>query len=142
MAVIKNKPEDAPVYELREVFKNPRLLQAFEDLFAAVPGDYNLLVAEINDLDARVTALEPQYVTITSADSPYQANDMDYILCDMDGDIDVLVPISGRFWVSRDGASNTLTIVGTINDCVDPEILFDGTSRTFAKIVDDWRVIR
>jgi len=123
---------------------NPRTLKAFEQLFEAVPGDLNQIIEEIDALDVRVTELEPNYIVITSDDSPYTAANNDYILCDMDaGPVDVVMPTSGRLSVSRKhitGGANALTLIGTINGEVDPEILFDGSCATMAHIAE-WRYV-
>lgn len=44
-----NRPVTPPLNELRQVFKNPRLLKAFQDLFDAVPSDINLANSEIEN---------------------------------------------------------------------------------------------
>ena len=94
----------------------------------------------IND---RLDELEPQYRTIDSNDSPFQASNNDYIMVDMSvSDVDILVPTEGRFFVTREGSSNDLTIVGTVNGVINPKILFDNTARSFAKFDDGWRVMR
>jgi hypothetical protein len=122
---------------------DPRTLKAFDDLFRAVPGDLNAIDARVTQNETDIAKTLPVYVSITSADSPYQASDMEYLLCDMSiTDIDVLFPAEGRIWVSREGASNTLTMQETINGMVNPLILFDNTARSFAKIGENWRVMR
>ena len=94
-------------------------------------------------VEACIDALTPKYKTIDNSSSPYQATGGECILVDMSaGDMDVIVPINGGdFCVSRLGASNTLTIIGTVNGTVDPKILFDGSTASMAKIVDDWRYV-
>lgn len=144
------RPKAPLLKDLKKVFKDPRTLQAVEDLFEAVPGNLNGVIEDLNALEVRVTQNEadilktlPVYISITSEDSPYQASDMEYLLCDMSvSDIDVLFPTEGRLWVSREGSSNELTMQETINGSVNPRILFDNTARSFAKINGNWRVMR
>jgi len=81
------------------------------------------------------------YVSIDNADSPYAASSGDYIIVDMSaGNVTVTLPASGRVSVSRDGAANTLTLSGTVNGEVNPEILFDGSCASMAYITE-WRYV-
>ena len=105
--------------------------------FATIGG----LQDQITAIEIRVTELEPNYIVITSADSPYTAANNDYILCDMDGDIDIVFPDDGRFFVSRKGQSFDLTLLETVSGKVSPKILFDRSTAAIAKIVDDWRFV-
>lgn len=92
-------------------------------------------------LSERTQNREVSYVSIASANSPYQIIDGQHILADMDGDIAVTPPASGRFWISRKGASNTLTISGTVNGVSNPTIAFDGTGMAAAFMGGEWRWI-
>ncbi len=79
--------------------------------------------------DASV-GLAPPAKSIDNADTPYQAAAGDCLLVAMSsGDVNVLVPVNGGgFCVSRVGAANDLTIVGTVNGNANPKILFDGST--------------
>lgn len=96
----------------------------------------------LTDTNANVANLTPVYVSKDNSDSPYSASDMEYVLADMSaGDLTIVLPSSGRVWVSRKGASNTLTIQGTVNGTVDPTINFDGTAVAMAYISTEWRFV-
>jgi hypothetical protein len=101
----------------------------------------NTDLSDLTALSVRVAALEPQYVTKGNADSPYSAVDMDYVTADMDGsgDLIVVLPSTGRVWITRDGSSDTLTLEGTVNGVVDPTILFDGTTVALWHNGTEWR---
>lgn len=91
---------------------------------------------------ARIVELEPQYRVVTSADSPVTAANNDYILADMStGDVIIALPADGRLHVSRSGASNTLTLEGTIEGEVDPTIVADGDSPALAFIGTEFRYV-
>lgn len=140
MATLSNKPKTPRIPDLQRVFKDRRTLKAFEDLFKAVPGDYNALVTEINSIDDRVEVLEPQYEPITSADSPYQIEEGDVLLVDKSGgDVTLLLPTTGswfKFVVKSD--LNTLTVQGTVSGEVDAEFYFEGTGRQAVKVDGEW----
>lgn len=110
----------------------------------SVTGFANGLSDQIDIIEDRLDELEPQYIEIDNADSPYTGANNDYILVDMDaGPVDVVMPTSGRLSVSRKhitGGANALTLIGTINGEVDPEILFDGSCATMAYIAE-WRYV-
>lgn len=99
------------------------------------------LDSRVTSLELRVTELEPQYIVITSADSPYAAANNDYLLCTMDGNIVITLPASGRLHVSRSGASNTLTLTGTVNGVVNPTIVADDDAPALAFIGTEWRYV-
>jgi hypothetical protein len=76
----------------------------------------------------RLDKLEPQFVSITVADSPYTPTTMDYIVADTSGgDITIVLGTTERLFVSKESASNKVILQGTVNGATDPEILFDGT---------------
>lgn len=90
----------------------------------------------------RLDELEPQYVVITNAESPYAASNNDYILCDMStGNIDVTLPASGRLHVSREGSTNTLTLIGTVNGVANPTIVATGDAPALAFIGTEFRYV-
>lgn len=80
------------------------------------------------DVSDRLDKLEPQFVSITVADSPYTPTTMDYIVADTSGgDITIVLGSTERLFVSKESSSNKVILQGTINGATDPEILFDGT---------------
>ena len=86
-------------------------------------------------------AVNPKLANPGTGDSPYYAKDGEYILCDMSaGDITVVLPPEGKLWVSRKGASNTLTLQGTVSGTVDPTINYDGSTAALAYITE-WRYV-
>lgn len=94
----------------------------------------------IDTINNRLDALEPQYVTKSSADSPYSAANMDYVTADMSsGDLTVVLPSTGRLWVTRDGSSNTLTLQGTVSGATNPTILFNNTTVALFHNGTEWR---
>ena len=94
-----------------------------------------------NESNSSATNNAPVFVSIDNTTSPYAASDNEYILVDMTaGDVDVTLPASGRLWVSRDGATNTLTLIGTVNGTVNPTINFDKSTATMAYITE-WRYV-
>jgi hypothetical protein len=96
----------------------------------------------LNSSNTTATDATPSFVSITASDSPYAGTDNDYILCDMSGgDIVVQLPASGRLWVSREGGSNTLTLQGTVNGTVNPEIKYSGNAAAIAYIDSEWRYV-
>jgi hypothetical protein len=96
----------------------------------------------IDSILDRLDELEPQFVTKDNTDSPYSAKNMDYILADMSlGDLDIILPSSGRVFVSRFGGSNTLTLIGTVNGVVDPIIVADGDAPAMVFIGSEWRYV-
>lgn len=96
----------------------------------------------LSDHESRITELEPSFVVIDSADSPFAASNNDYILADMSsGDVTITLPASGRLSVSRSGSSNTLTLTGTINGVANPTIISDGDSPSIAFIGTEWRYV-
>ena len=88
-----------------------------------------------------LSALKPSYNVITTLDSPYAAVDNEYILCTMDGNITITLPASGRIHVSRSGASNTLTLTGTVNGAINPTLSGDGSSVSLAYIGTEFRYV-
>lgn len=99
-------------------------------------------VLNLAGLEDRIAELEPNYIVIDATDSPYSAKNNDYLLVLMDaGDVVVNFPADGRFFVSRKGGSNTLTLNETVNGKPTPTILFDGTTMAIAKIIIDWRFV-
>lgn len=86
----------------------------------------------------------PTYPEVGTGDSPYQLLDNQFITVDMSGgDFVVILPSESSFGVgiSREGAENSLTIQGTVNGEVDPEILFDDTGIRLFKNDTEWRYI-
>jgi len=120
-----------------------------EDGYASLPTQVFLETIEsaINGanadrvtLGARVTELEPTYNVITSADSPYSIANNEYVLADMStGSITIVLPGAGRHYVSRSGASNTLTLQGTVEGEVNPTVISDGDSPDLAFIGTEYR---
>jgi hypothetical protein len=51
-----NKPVTPPTEELRKIFKNPRVLKAFEQLFEAVPSDLNTLLDMLESVEMEAGA--------------------------------------------------------------------------------------
>ena len=91
-------------------------------------------------LTEQVNELYPVDKTVTSSLSPYTASSGQRILCDMSGgSITIVLPSSGALAVSRKGASNTLTLQGTVNGDVDPTILYDGSTASLAYFGTEWR---
>lgn len=148
------RPKAPLLKDLKKVFIDPRTLQAVEDLFEAVPQDLNEIIDEINilelrvevnefdiaALDVRVTELEPNYIPIDSTDSPYQAANNDYLLVDVNGgDVIINFPADGRFWVSRKGDPNDLTLNETVSGDLNPLILFDQSTAGLFKVGTEWR---
>jgi hypothetical protein len=89
--------------------------------------------SDISGILDEIAGLKPTFVTISSTDSPYSASSHECITVDMStGDVTVVPPTNPEFpfSISRDGALNTLTIQGTVNGDVNPEIAFDGTTAT------------
>tara|TARA_R110000803_G_C11760239_1_gene293816 strand:+ start:93 stop:482 length:390 start_codon:yes stop_codon:yes gene_type:complete len=95
----------------------------------------------VNNGTFDISALKPSYNVITTSDSPYAAVDNEYILCTMDGNITITLPASGRIHVSRSGASNTLTLTGTVNGGTNPILLGDGSSVSLAYIGTEFRYV-
>lgn len=130
------RPNKPLISDLRKLLGglNPRTLKSFEQLFEAVPAELNVII-EATD------GLQHQFIPISSTDSPYAAANNDFILVDTNsGPVDVIMPPSGRVSVSRDGEPNALTLIGTVNGEVDPEILFDGSCATMA-FITEWRYV-
>ena len=99
------------------------------------------LTSSTNENTEGVSGNISVFLSISASDSPYQASSGECILADMSsGDINVLVPTSGSFCVSRKGEPNSLTIVGTVNGEVNPEILFDGSTASMSYITE-WRYV-
>ncbi len=98
----------------------------------------------IEEVSRIVNTLGSSFKEIGSGVSPYPAIDGDFLLVDMDaGDVDIVLPSSGKVSVSRKhttGSANALTLIGTVNGEVDPEILFDGSCATMAYITE-WRYV-
>lgn len=110
----------------------------FEELDRVINEDSTNIVT----LTLSVSALEPSYTLIDSTDSPYSASDNDYLLCEMSaGSITVVLPSEGRLHISRDGASNTLTLEGTVQGEIDPTIDNDGDGPSLAFIGTEWRYV-
>lgn len=98
-------------------------------------------IADLSDVEDRLDELEPNFVVVTNAESPYAAANNDYILADMSsGDVTITLPSSGRLSVARDGVLNTLTLTGMVNGDVNPEILFDGSTASMA-FITEWRYV-
>lgn len=101
-----------------------------------------ILNSNTSSIESRLDALEPQFVVKDATDSPYSAVDMDFILADMSaGDLTIVLPSSGRVWVSRSGSSNTLTLQGTVNGVTNPTIVSDGDAPAMAYIGTEWRYV-
>ena len=93
------------------------------------------------DLETSVLDLQPAYSPISSANSPYTASNNEYVLADMStGDVDILPPPNGRFYISRKGASNALTILATVNGTLNPTVDSDGDSAALA-FIGEWRFV-
>lgn len=97
------------------------------------------------DVAACLDSLTPSDKELSFSDSPYQALPGQCLLADMDlGSISILVPINGgEFCVSRKhttGSANALTIIGTVNGEVDPEILFNGSTASM-RYMTEWRYV-
>ncbi len=100
------------------------------------------LQTQIDALDVRVTELEPAYTVITSANSPYSISNNEYVLADMSiSNIIIVLPGAGRHFVSRSGASNTLTLQGTVEGETDPLIVADGDAPALAFIGSEYRYV-
>ena len=97
---------------------------------------------DVGSTEDRLDELEPNYIVIDATDSPYAAANNDYLLADMSvGNVDVTLPALGRLSISRDGASNTLTLVGTVNGVTDPTIVADGDAPALAFIGTEFRYV-
>ena len=139
------EPQIAMLFGLSQV--NEEELAALAALIATNIADIATNAADIatnaSDIATNAAAIaaivEPSYTSIDSGDSPYAASDGEYVLCDMDGDIDVTPPATGRCWISRDGASNTLTIDATVNGTANPTINYDGSTAGVVKIGSVYR---
>ena len=95
----------------------------------------------VNGAVLDLSALKPSYNVITTLNSPYAAVDNEYILCTMDGNITITLPASGRIHVSRSGASNTLTLTGTVNGATNPTLSGDGSSVSLVYIGTEFRYV-
>ncbi len=139
MTDLLERPKAPLLKDLKKVFKDPRTLQAIEDLFEAVPANLNGIITDINALEVRIVELEPNYIAIDATDSPYLAANNDDLLVDMGlGPVDIVFPASGRFSVSRLGSSNDLTLLETVSGDENPLILFDRSTASMAYITE-WR---
>lgn len=116
-----------------EPFTEPSGFIAGERIRRWVEG----ITSTINNLVVQ----SPTYSAVTTADSPYLAVDDEYILCTMDGNITITLPATGRVHVSRSGASNTLTLAGTVNGATNPTLSGDGSSVSLAYIGTEFRYV-
>lgn len=116
-----------------------RLVNKSKDEIDILELQVAALQAELSSIRADLAGVVPSYSPITNADSPYQAKKLDYILADMSaGDVTIVLPGSGRVAIHRKGASNTLTITGTVNGTVNPTIVGDGSIMNVAYMTE-WR---
>lgn len=107
---------------------------------------FNTNVASVTDIlddhETRIDALEPAFITIDAAESPYNIADNTYATIDMSaGDVTVVLPASGRIWLTRSGPNNVLTIQGVVNGVTNPVIVSDGDAPALAYIGSEWRYV-
>ena len=57
MTDLLERPKAPLLKDLKKVFKDPRTLQAIEDLFEAVPANLNGIITDINALEVRIVEL-------------------------------------------------------------------------------------
>lgn len=94
---------------------------------------HEMLAEQINDS-------QPSYVEISNSDSPYAATTEQYIVVDMSGgDVTITLPSTGRLYIKREGASNTLTLTGDVDGTTNPTVAGDGTVVRLAYVVDEYK---
>jgi hypothetical protein len=113
-----------------------------QDWIESISRIGNGLNDRIEQNEADIAELEPQFRVVTSADSPVAAANNDYILADMStGDVTITLPANGRLSVTRSGASNTLTLTGVVNGVTNPTIIGDEDAPSLAYIGTEWRYV-
>ncbi len=129
----------------RALGDDPRLIQAFEDLFYLIPDELNDAVLELqgavgsyiapslNQLQALVAGLFPKELQWdASKGASITLPDNTRLVVDMSaGDVNVVLPDSMTLGASISrigGDDNTLSITGTINGETDWEICFEGST--------------